>query len=420
MSYLFPRNIGGFSSIESLLVNELQIQSQGSGGLIVYRDDPTEPLFSINGETGTITTSGTLEVLGTAVFNTIDIQELKNGLLQLASENETSDTVDVGFYGEYNQGAGIKFTALFRHAADPDKRWFFIENFDGTPPLSNIPAFTSSNFSGVVAHSLFTNIGTVTNPAYTFYSDPNTGIYSPSNDSVAVAVGGLNGFMVTNIASTIEVKLNTSSLLYYSATATTNDIASSQGGVTTGSLLLQSSGTADKWQRYISTNPVSAYAGINYSFGLSNHYFITNSNGSLVYSLSTQTLGTLTQTPDYRNGSRINLLTLNSVNLIPAVPVLSSHVGSTSSPSYSFSTSSASGMYMTNSSTLSFTVQNNNIIDIINNIYIKLLKKNNIFDNIISKIIDSKKKMIYLIDYRKFILNDNKYYRFYMKKKIII
>ena len=364
MSYLFPRNIGGFTSIENFLVNELQIQTQSIGGFSIYVDDPTKPLFTVDGSTGTITTRGTLNVLGTASFTTIEISETKQSLFELASANSVSDLVDIGIYGEYNSGSGSLFSGVFRNSADTARRWFFVKDILATPPITNMPAFTNLNFTGIVADNVSTNNGTSSAVAHSFYSDADTGMYLVSSNSLGFSAGSVNACTFTNTGSAIDIICNSTATLYFSLAGTTNDIASSAGGVTTGSLTLQSSGSADKWQHYISTNPVAAYAGEVFSFGLSSHYFASNSNGSFQISQTTQTLSALTTAPDYRHSSKLNLFGINSNYLTSAVPILVTLNGTASAPVYSFSTSSTTGIFQSSTNTLSFSANGINVADL--------------------------------------------------------
>jgi hypothetical protein len=76
---------------------------------------------SVNANTGgTITAdlviTGNLTVQGKTTY--IDTQTLTAGdsLIHLANNNTVSDTVDIGFYGSYNPGSGVKYTGLVRQA----------------------------------------------------------------------------------------------------------------------------------------------------------------------------------------------------------------------------------------------------------------------------------------------------------------
>jgi hypothetical protein len=64
-----------------------------------------------------LTLSGNLTVSGT--LTTIDTQNLvvEDSLIELANGNVTTDTLDIGFYGQYGE-TGTKYTGIFRDATD--------------------------------------------------------------------------------------------------------------------------------------------------------------------------------------------------------------------------------------------------------------------------------------------------------------
>ena len=73
-----------------------------------------------------LTISGNLVVNGSQTTVTSQTLEVSDPLIHLASENETSDVVDIGFVGHYSDDAGVtkKHTGLFRDASD-GKFYFF-------------------------------------------------------------------------------------------------------------------------------------------------------------------------------------------------------------------------------------------------------------------------------------------------------
>lgn len=73
-----------------------------------------------NGSFVDMTVSGNLTVTGT--LTTIDTVNLvvQDPLIKLANNNTSSDAVDIGFYGLYNDGT-TKYTALFRDRSDSGK-----------------------------------------------------------------------------------------------------------------------------------------------------------------------------------------------------------------------------------------------------------------------------------------------------------
>ena len=78
--------------------------------------------------TGVVTVSGNLVVNGnTFTVNTSSIN-VTDSLLYLASNNEVSDTLDIGFVGHYNNGSGANgHTGLFRSATQ--KKYYLFQNY---------------------------------------------------------------------------------------------------------------------------------------------------------------------------------------------------------------------------------------------------------------------------------------------------
>lgn len=99
---------------------------------------------------GDITISGNLNVLGTQTTITTATLEISDPLLYLAGNNYTSDAVDIGFVGNYNNGSANLHAGLIRHAGDKD---FYI--FDGynVEPDSNVIDITQNGFNIANLHA---------------------------------------------------------------------------------------------------------------------------------------------------------------------------------------------------------------------------------------------------------------------------
>jgi hypothetical protein len=68
---------------------------------------------------GDLTVTGNLVVSGNTVTQDVETMKVEDSLIQLAANN-ASDAVDIGFFGQYNDGS-TKYTALFRDASDSGK-----------------------------------------------------------------------------------------------------------------------------------------------------------------------------------------------------------------------------------------------------------------------------------------------------------
>jgi hypothetical protein len=111
---------------------------------------------SINANTGgTITAdlvvTGNLTVQGNTTF--VNSQTITTGdsLIRLANNNIVGDTVDIGLYGAYNPGSGVKYTGLVRQAG---ANYFLFQGLD-TDPTSNVLAagsLTAANTGTLTAN----------------------------------------------------------------------------------------------------------------------------------------------------------------------------------------------------------------------------------------------------------------------------
>ncbi|SVD12556.1 uncharacterized protein METZ01_LOCUS365410, partial [marine metagenome] len=72
---------------------------------------------------GNLTVSGNLTVNGTTVTVASTVTSIGDSMMELANANTSTDTIDIGFYGNYNDGLGgesgaSEYTGLFRDASD--------------------------------------------------------------------------------------------------------------------------------------------------------------------------------------------------------------------------------------------------------------------------------------------------------------
>ena len=106
--------------------------------------------FSSSGGTitGDVVISGNLSVEGTTVTVNVTTLAIEDSIIQLA-KNNTSDTIDIGFLGHYNNGSANIHTGLVRHAADDT--YYLFENWNGEPAGQTIdtsnPSFKIATLS---------------------------------------------------------------------------------------------------------------------------------------------------------------------------------------------------------------------------------------------------------------------------------
>lgn len=80
---------------------------------------------------GDLSITGNLNIFGGNVVS-VEVATLRvdDSLLQLAANNETSDAIDIGFYGHYSDDGGTskRHSGLFRDASAADKRFILFQN----------------------------------------------------------------------------------------------------------------------------------------------------------------------------------------------------------------------------------------------------------------------------------------------------
>jgi hypothetical protein len=177
-----------------------------------------------------LTVTGNLFVLGNTVSFGTQTLEVVDPMILLATGNYTTDLLDIGFAGSYNDGANAH-TGLFRDAVG-NKDWYFFEGY--TPEVSgnnNIvisdPSFKTANvnantFKGnLIATTAVVsgrNILNYTQAAFDAANTANTRAYDSVAKSGDTMTGSLTG--VTTLGAT------TISLAQVDATSNTFTTAS--------------------------------------------------------------------------------------------------------------------------------------------------------------------------------------------------
>jgi len=129
--------------------------------------------------TGSLTVTGNLTVQGNTTFVDTEILTVEDSLIKLANNN-TTDAVDIGFYGQYNDGSN-KFAGLARTAGTNN---FFL--FKG---LTNDPAGNTLATGSVTAANAATLIG-------------NVSAYQVTIDGQDIQVFATNAYTQANTATT--------------------------------------------------------------------------------------------------------------------------------------------------------------------------------------------------------------------------
>ena len=125
---------GNTISVTNLTVNSDFIANTGT----VYHD------FYIGGD---------LHITGNAVYSNVESYIINDPLIQLGANNNLTDLIDIGFFGNYGVGGGHKHTGLFRDASDGVYKLFtgldpqpttYVDTANGTYTQATLQAYLNS------------------------------------------------------------------------------------------------------------------------------------------------------------------------------------------------------------------------------------------------------------------------------------
>jgi len=142
---------------------------------------------------GSMMITGDANFTGNTTFTTINITELDASLLLLGSTN-TSDTIDIGIYGKYDDGT-TKYSGLFKDFSDTEQLWKLFKDIT-TQPTTTVSGVSTNELDSLQLNSVYLNNGSATEPAIRFSADPDIGIYR-SASGIGFSVDGVIRFEIT-------------------------------------------------------------------------------------------------------------------------------------------------------------------------------------------------------------------------------
>jgi hypothetical protein len=170
----------------------------------------TNTVIALQKIDGSIEVSGNLTVLGNTTTINVETLNISDPLIFLAANNYSSDIVDIGFVGNYNDGA-VKHAGVVRHAGT--KEFYVFDDFTGdhTGNVIDIsdPSFRVANLHANLI-SQYANVETLkvttldaTNLTLsTDLTVPNGGTGASSFTNGAILVGAGTGALTTLANST--------------------------------------------------------------------------------------------------------------------------------------------------------------------------------------------------------------------------
>lgn len=107
---------------------------------------------------GSVTITGNLVVTGNVTSVDVTTLSVEDSLIALAKNNVT-DSVDIGFYGHYNDGSN-RHAGLMRHAGD--QQFYIFDNYDQEPTANTINPSHASFRLATLHTNLTSNVANVT------------------------------------------------------------------------------------------------------------------------------------------------------------------------------------------------------------------------------------------------------------------
>lgn len=315
--------------------NQIAATTVGNTTTLAFTNDVTMP--------NNLVVSGNLTINGTATYVNTQAISAKDPLFEVANDNNTTDAVDIGYYGRYFDSAQtrVEFTGLFRDASDAGKFKFFtgltveptnVVDTTGTGyTVGTLVANVEGNLAGTAnaANQLSTarSISATGDAAWTVNFDgsanataaltlANTGvtattygtttsvptiavdakgrITSASNTNIAFPVTTVNGFSGTVVLTTSDVAEGTNQ--YFTSARAQASITGGASSVVTANLTASRALVSDgsgKIAASASTTAteVSYLAGVTSAIQTQLNSKLNLSGGTLTGGLSGTTLG---------------------------------------------------------------------------------------------------------------------------------
>lgn len=204
-----------------------------------FNDSNTRLSTSGGTVSGNVTITGNLTVQGTLTSVNTQVLSVTDSLIELANNN-SSDVLDIGFYGNYSNGTSNLFTGLVR--SDTDKIYYLFDT------LTEHPTNTSINFANVNISTLNANLvsNSVVISGVNVFGFANAA-FNKANSSIQNTGGTINGNL------TVNGELRLSDVQYFSNTV----------AITTDTQEIVDTFTASSWRTAKYTVQISE-AATNY------------------------------------------------------------------------------------------------------------------------------------------------------------
>ena len=164
-----------------------------------------------------VTISGNLTVSGTTTTVSSTTVTVNDPLMHLAANNVSADSVDIGFYGTYDDsGSQDEYAGLFRDAGD--QKWKLFKSLQAAPTTTVNTSGTGYAVATLVAHledsSVAITGGSITGITDLAVADGGTGLS-------AVAKGSILAANTANVLTAVDGGGSTDKMLLYTASSDT-------------------------------------------------------------------------------------------------------------------------------------------------------------------------------------------------------
>jgi hypothetical protein len=152
--------------------------------------------------TGNLAITGSLTISGNAFSIDTETLRVSDPLIYLAGNNYTSDIVDIGFVGNYNNGSANLHTGIFRDATN--KEYYVFDSYDKEPVPNHID--TSANgFSLAVINATIRTSNLILGGANAITTINNIGLASNAwANSVGVAANSYAALAFSKANSAVQ------------------------------------------------------------------------------------------------------------------------------------------------------------------------------------------------------------------------
>jgi len=243
--------------------NTITALTDGGNGSIVTNTITANTITS----NGNLIVSGNLTILGSNTELSTTQININDPLLQLANNN-TSDLVDIGVFGQYNSGAANLHSGIFRDATDGT--WKLFKSYSTEPTTTIDP--TANNFAYADL-----NVNSLTANSYVYLNNQNVLRFGSAN---ANYVGLKSSSVVnTNITWTLPsadgisgqaLSTNGSGILSWSDVSSTV----ANGCIYLNSLTISSNYTIAPSQGAHSVGPITVASGVTLTVSSGSRYVI--------------------------------------------------------------------------------------------------------------------------------------------------